>query len=78
MKFAAYNVLEDEELRNGIKEYSQWPTVPQLYVNKEFIGGCDIVMSMAQSGELAELLEKNDCLVPEEPEMEADVKPAQR
>lgn len=78
VKFAAYNVLEDEELRNGIKEYSQWPTVPQLYVNKEFIGGCDIVMSMAQSGELAELLEKNDCLVPEEPEMEADVKPAQR
>lgn len=77
-KFAAYNVLEDEELREGIKEYSQWPTVPQLYVNKEFVGGCDIVMSMAQSGELAELLEKNDCLVPDEPEMESDIKPAQR
>lgn len=78
-KFAAYNVLEDPELRDGIKEYSQWPTIPQLYVNKDFVGGCDIVMSMAQSGELAELLESNDCLVPEEPETQAaDVKPAER
>lgn len=78
-KFAAYNVLEDPELRDGIKEYSQWPTIPQLYVNKDFVGGCDIIMSMAQSGELAELLESNDCLVPEEPEMQAaDVKPAER
>ncbi|XYA00459.1 monothiol glutaredoxin grx5 [Meyerozyma guilliermondii] len=78
-KFAAYNVLEDPELRDGIKEYSQWPTIPQLYVNKDFVGGCDIVMSMAQSGELAELLESNDCLVPEEPETSAaDVKPAER
>ncbi|CCE85441.1 Piso0_005037 [Millerozyma farinosa CBS 7064] len=78
--FAAYNVLEDSELREGIKEYSQWPTVPQLYVDKEFVGGCDIVMSMAQSGELADLLEKKGCLIPEEePETEsADVKPTKR
>lgn len=79
-KFAAYNVLEDAELREGIKEYSSWPTIPQLYVNKEFVGGCDIVMSMAESGELGELLEQNDCLIPEENEepSSADVKPADR
>lgn len=78
--FAAYNVLEDSELREGIKEYSQWPTIPQLYVDKEFVGGCDIVMSMAQSGELADLLEKKGALIPEEePETEsADVKPTKR
>ncbi|EMG45570.1 GRX5 Monothiol glutaredoxin-5 [Candida maltosa Xu316] len=78
-KFAAYNVLEDEELRNGIKEYSSWPTIPQLYVNGEFIGGCDIITSMASSGELAELLEEQNALVPEEEEIDevesADVKP---
>ncbi|KAK7684633.1 monothiol glutaredoxin grx5 [Cerrena zonata] len=74
-KFAAYNVLEDPELRDGIKEYSQWPTIPQLYVNKEFVGGCDIVMSMAQSGEL----KANDCLVPEDEEPEqANIKPSER
>ncbi|EGV60449.1 monothiol glutaredoxin grx5 [Yamadazyma tenuis] len=77
-KFAAYNVLEDSELRDGIKEFSSWPTIPQLYVDKEFIGGCDIIMSMAQSGELAELLEKTDCLVPEEDDGELDIKPAER
>ncbi|QWW24528.1 hypothetical protein CA7LBN_003385 [Candidozyma auris] len=79
-KFAAYNVLEDPELREGIKEYSQWPTIPQLYVNSEFVGGCDIVMSMAQSGELADLLEQNECLVPEEEEepSEANIKPSER
>lgn len=79
-KFAAYNVLEDPELREGIKEYSQWPTIPQLYVNKEFVGGCDIVMSMAQSGELGELLEANECLIPEEEEEveEANIKPIER
>lgn len=64
-KFAAYNVLEDPELRNGIKEYSSWPTIPQLYINKEFIGGHDIVVSMSESGELADLLEKEDVLVEE-------------
>jgi monothiol glutaredoxin len=82
-KFTAFNVLEDEELRQGecsrkgkgveigrrarlliencfapgIKEYSDWPTIPQLYVNKDFIGGCDILVSMHQNGELAKLLE---------------------
>jgi len=50
----------------GIKEYSNWPTIPQLYVNKEFIGGCDILVSMHQSGELEDLLEKEKVLVPPE------------
>ena len=54
--FQSANVLEDMELREGIKEFSQWPTVPQLYVAGEFVGGCDIVMEMFQSGELAFLL----------------------
>ncbi|KAL2177944.1 thioredoxin-like protein [Thermothelomyces heterothallicus CBS 202.75] len=62
-KFAAYNVLEDPELRQGIKEYSDWPTIPQLYVDKEFVGGCDIIVSMHQSGELAKLLEEKGVLV---------------
>lgn len=62
-KFAAYDVLEDPELRTGIKEYSHWPTVPQLYVNKEFIGGHDIIVSMSEDGELADLLEKEDVLI---------------
>ncbi|KAN0121103.1 Thioredoxin-like fold [Russula decolorans] len=57
-KMRTYNVLEDSELRSGIKEFSEWPTVPQLYVNSEFIGGCDIVLGMHQSGELEELLAK--------------------
>ncbi|CAZ86389.1 unnamed protein product [Tuber melanosporum] len=69
-KFAAFNVLEDDEVREGIKEYSNWPTIPQLYVNKEFIGGCDILVSMHQSGELGDLLEKETVLVP--PEESAD------
>lgn len=78
-KFAAYNVLEDAELRDGIKEYSEWPTIPQLYVNKEFVGGCDIVMSMAQSGELSDLLEANECLIPEEGETtSANIQPNER
>jgi monothiol glutaredoxin len=54
--FKTANVLEDEELREGIKEFSQWPTIPQLYVKGEFVGGCDIVMEMFQSGELGTLL----------------------
>ncbi|KAG9556169.1 monothiol glutaredoxin-5, partial [Aureobasidium melanogenum] len=65
-KFTAFNVLEDEELRAGIKEYSEWPTIPQLYVDKEFIGGTDILMSMHQDGSLAKLLEEKDVLVPAE------------
>lgn len=54
--FKTANVLEDEELREGIKQFSQWPTIPQLYVKGEFVGGCDIVMEMFQSGELETLL----------------------
>lgn len=83
-KFAAYNVLEDNELRQGaslsssriifsegfltrrcfpgLKEYSDWPTIPQLYVNKEFVGGCDIMISMHQNGELSKLLEEKGVL----------------
>jgi monothiol glutaredoxin len=56
VKFKAHDVLADDELRQGIKEFSNWPTVPQLYVKGEFVGGCDIVREMYQSGELAELL----------------------
>ena len=54
--FATVNVLEDEAIRQGIKEYSHWPTIPQLYVNGEFVGGSDIMMEMYQSGELQQLL----------------------
>lgn len=52
------NVLEDDEVRQGVKEYSNWPTVPQLYVNGEFVGGSDILGEMHESGELKKLLEK--------------------
>ncbi len=54
--FQSANVLEDMELREGIKQFSQWPTVPQLYVKGEFVGGCDIVTEMYQAGELETLL----------------------
>jgi monothiol glutaredoxin len=53
------NVLEDDEIRQGIKEYSNWPTVPQLYVKGEFVGGSDIMMEMYQSGELQQVLGSN-------------------
>jgi monothiol glutaredoxin len=56
VQFEAKNVLEDEVLRQAIKEFSDWPTIPQLYVNGEFIGGCDIITELFQSGELAEQL----------------------
>ncbi len=55
-KFHGINVLEDDGLRQGIKTYSDWPTIPQLYVDGEFVGGCDIVRELFDSGELAELL----------------------
>jgi monothiol glutaredoxin len=54
--FAAVNVLENQEVREGIKQFSNWPTVPQLYVKGEFVGGCDIVTEMYQTGELQTLL----------------------
>jgi monothiol glutaredoxin len=56
--FASVDVLEDHEIRQGIKEYGNWPTIPQLYVNKQLIGGSDIMMEMYQEGELQELLKK--------------------
>ncbi len=56
--FQSYDVLPDAELREGIKAYSQWPTIPQLYVKGEFIGGCDIVREMFAAGELRSLLEE--------------------
>ncbi len=56
--FQTANVLEDAELRDGIKQFSNWPTIPQLYVKGEFVGGCDIVTEMFQSGELASLLDE--------------------
>jgi len=55
-QFESRNVLENDELRSNIKQFSNWPTIPQLYVNGEFIGGSDIMMEMYQSGELEELL----------------------
>jgi monothiol glutaredoxin len=54
-QFKTVNVLEDEEIRQGIKEFSNWPTIPQLYVKGEFVGGSDIMMEMYQSGELQQL-----------------------
>ena len=57
VNFKGVNVLEDQNIREGIKVFSDWPTIPQLYIKKEFIGGCDIVKEMYESGELAKLLE---------------------
>ncbi|KAF8330538.1 monothiol glutaredoxin-5 [Amanita rubescens] len=72
-KMQSYDVLADPELRSSIKEYSEWPTVPQVYVNGEFIGGCDIVLGMHQSGELEAVLEKHGVI----PKVaEEDLKPA--
>ena len=60
VEFTGINVLDDEEIRNGIKVYSNWPTIPQLYIEEEFIGGCDIIKEMFENGELKNLLkEKN-------------------
>lgn len=55
--FASIDVLQDEEIRQGIKVYSNWPTIPQLYIKGEFIGGCDIMAEMLASGELQELID---------------------
>ena len=55
-QITAVNVLEDPAIRQGIKDYSQWPTIPQLYINGEFVGGSDIMMEMYQAGELQQLL----------------------
>ena len=58
--FASVNVLDYPDVREGVKKYSQWPTIPQLYVDGEFIGGCDIVKDMHESGELNELLKPSE------------------
>ena len=55
VNFKGINVLENDKLRQGIKVFSDWPTIPQLYIKKEFVGGCDIMKEMAESGELIEL-----------------------
>ncbi|MEO0410261.1 MAG: Grx4 family monothiol glutaredoxin [Pseudomonadota bacterium] len=58
VKFDAHDVLQDADLRQGIKEFSDWPTIPQLYVKGEFVGGCDIIREMYSSGELTDLMEE--------------------
>ena len=60
VNFQSYDVLQDENLREGIKSFSNWPTIPQLYVNNEFVGGCDIIREMFESGELKEYFTKNN------------------
>jgi monothiol glutaredoxin len=60
--FREINVPSDPELREGIKQYSDWPTIPQLYIKQEFIGGCDIVREMYESGELEKLLKDKEIL----------------
>ena len=57
VEFETFDVLSDEAMRNGIKEYSNWPTIPQLYLDGEFVGGCDIVIEQYQNGELQEAIE---------------------
>ena len=59
VKFKGINVLDDQDIRQGIKEYSDWPTIPQLYVKKKFVGGCDIVKEMFENGELQKILNIN-------------------
>ena len=66
VNFQSYDVLQDENLREGIKSFSNWPTIPQLYVNNEFVGGCDIIREMFESGELKEYFSKNN--IPLSPE----------
>ena len=58
VKFHGINILADPDLRQGIKEFSQWPTIPQLYVKGEFVGGCDIIREMFETGELEQLLKE--------------------
>jgi len=60
VNFKGVNVLENEHIRQGIKEFSEWPTIPQLYIKKEFVGGCDIVKEMYENGELKKILEDKE------------------
>ena len=66
VNFQSYDVLQDENLREGIKSFSKWPTIPQLYVNNEFVGGCDIIREMFESGELKEYFTKNNISLSQE------------
>ena len=68
VKFQGVNVLEDPEIREGIKSFSDWPTIPQLYVKGEFVGGCDIVREMYETGELATLFTEQD--IPQQPQQD--------
>ncbi|MBY0329980.1 MAG: Grx4 family monothiol glutaredoxin [Acetobacteraceae bacterium] len=63
--FKGVNVLEDGELRDGIKEFTNWPTIPQLYVKGEFVGGCDIIMEMYQAGELQAMMKEKGLVTAE-------------
>ena len=60
VNYKTSNVLQDEEIREGIKEYSDWPTIPQLYVKNEFVGGCDIIREMHENGELTSFFEEKN------------------
>jgi len=60
VNFKGVNVLENEHIRQGIKEFSEWPTIPQLYIKKEFVGGCDIIKEMYENGELKKILEDKE------------------
>ena len=60
VKFGSVNVLESDEMREGIKQYSNWPTIPQLYVKNEFVGGCDIIREMHENGELTTFFEEKN------------------
>ena len=62
VNFKGVNVLEDPNLRQGIKDYSDWPTIPQLYINGEFVGGCDIVKEMFEKGELKKILSEKSLI----------------
>ncbi len=68
VKFGSVDVLQDAELREGIKEFSSWPTIPQLYVKGEFVGGCDIVREMYETGELQEMLREKGVELQESPD----------
>ena len=60
VNFKGINVLEDNEIREGIKNFSDWPTIPQLYIKQEFVGGCDILRELAENGEIEDLFQKHD------------------
>jgi len=60
VKFSSFNVLEDNDLREGVKEFSDWPTIPQIYINKEFVGGCDIFKEMLENNEIESFLKDNN------------------